>query len=72
MEAITQHDTDSKRALTNVQELYASAEAQAGAVIKQEEDLTVRARQVNQRAWEVEELEGQLQEQEGQLQEQEG
>jgi hypothetical protein len=72
MEAITQHDTDSKRALTDVQELYASAEAQAGAVIKQEEDLTVCAHQVNQQAWEVEELEGRLQEQEGQLQEQEG
>jgi hypothetical protein len=47
--------------------LYTSVEARAGAVIKQEEDLTVRARQVNQRAWEVEELEGQLQEREGQL-----
>jgi uncharacterized protein (DUF3084 family) len=44
--------------------LYASAEVQAGAFIKQEEGLAVRARQVNQRAREVEELEGQLQEQE--------
>jgi hypothetical protein len=47
VEAITQHDTDSKRALADAQELYASIEARAGAVIKQEEDLTVCARQVN-------------------------
>jgi hypothetical protein len=40
--AITQCDADSKRALADMQELYASAEAQTGAVIKQEEDLAVR------------------------------
>jgi hypothetical protein len=72
VEAITQHDTDSKRALADAQELYASVEARAGAVIKLEEDLVVRACQVNRRVWEVEELEGQLQEGEGQLQEWEG
>jgi hypothetical protein len=71
VEAIAQRDTDTKRALADAQELYTSAEARASAVIKQEEDLIVRARQVNQRAREVEELEGQLQEWEGQLQEQE-
>jgi hypothetical protein len=42
----------------------ASTEAQASAVTKQEEDLTVRARQVNQREREVEKLEGLLQEKE--------
>jgi hypothetical protein len=62
VEAIAQRDTDTKRAHANAQELYTSAEAQASAVIKQEEDLIVLARQVNQRAREVEELEGQLQE----------
>jgi hypothetical protein len=62
VEAIAQRDTDTKRALADAQELYTSAEARASAVIKQEEDLIVRARQVNQRAREVEELEGQLQE----------
>jgi hypothetical protein len=44
--------------------LYASAEARASAVTKQEEDLAVRARQVNQREREVEKLEGLLQERE--------
>jgi hypothetical protein len=44
--------------------LYASAEARVSAVIKQEEDLAVRACQVNQWAQEVEELEGLLQERE--------
>jgi hypothetical protein len=71
VEAITQCDADSKQALVDTHELYASAEARAGAIIKQEEDPAMRARQVNQWAWEVEELEGQLQEREGQLQEQE-
>jgi hypothetical protein len=66
VEAIAQRDTNSKWALADVQELYASAEARAGAVIKQE-DLAVHARHVNQRAWEVDELEGKLQEREGQL-----
>jgi hypothetical protein len=65
VEGITQHDADSKWALADTQELYASAEAQASTDIKQEEDLTAHARQVNQRVWEVEELEGQLQEREG-------
>jgi hypothetical protein len=44
--------------------LYASAEARASVIIKQEKDLTVRTCEVNQRAWDVEELEGQLQERE--------
>jgi hypothetical protein len=58
VKAITQRDADSKRALAGAQELYALAEAWAGTVIKQEEDLAVCKRQVNQWAWEVEELEG--------------
>jgi regulator of protease activity HflC (stomatin/prohibitin superfamily) len=64
VEAIAQRDTDSRRALADAQELYALAEAQASAIINQEEDLAVRARQVNQREWEVEKLEGLLQERE--------
>jgi hypothetical protein len=47
--AINQRDADSKWALADVHELYASAEARASAVIKQEEDLTVCVCQVNQR-----------------------
>jgi hypothetical protein len=47
VEAITQCDADSKWSLADVKELYTSVEAQAGAVIKQEEDLIVCARQVN-------------------------
>jgi hypothetical protein len=50
VEAITQRDTDSQWALADAQELYASTEARANAVIKQEEDLAVCARQINQRA----------------------
>jgi uncharacterized protein (DUF3084 family) len=69
VEAIAQCDADSKWALADAQELYASAEARVSAIIKQEEDLVVRARQVNQQSREMEELEGQLQEREGQLQE---
>jgi hypothetical protein len=61
VEAIAQRDADSQWALADAQELYASVEARASAVIKQE-DLAVRARQVNQRVREVEELEGLLQE----------
>jgi hypothetical protein len=34
VEAITQCDADSKRALADAQELYASADARAGAIIK--------------------------------------
>jgi hypothetical protein len=51
VETIAQRDDDSQWALADAQELYASAEARVSAVIKQEEDLVVRARQVNQRAW---------------------
>jgi hypothetical protein len=58
-EAIEPRDADSRRALADAHELYASAEARANVVIKQE-DLAVRTRQVNQRAREVEELEKQL------------
>jgi hypothetical protein len=63
-EAIELRDADSRRALTDAQELYASAEARAAVIIKQEEDLAARTRQVNQRAREVEELERQLLERE--------
>jgi hypothetical protein len=63
-EAIELRDADSRRALADAQELYASAEARATVVIKQEEDLAARTRQVNQRAREVEELERRLLERE--------
>jgi hypothetical protein len=56
VEAITQRDADPKRALADMHELYASAEARASAVIKQEENLVLCACQVNQWAREVEEL----------------
>jgi hypothetical protein len=49
-EAIELRDANSRRALTDAQELYASGEARATVVIKQEEDLAARTRQVNQRA----------------------
>jgi hypothetical protein len=64
VEAIELRDTDSRHALADAQELYASVEARANVVIKQEEDLAARTRQVNQRAREVEELERQLLERE--------
>jgi hypothetical protein len=63
-EAIVLRDTDSRRALTDAQKLYASVEARAAVVIRQEEDLAARTRQVNQRAQEVEELERRLLERE--------
>jgi predicted nucleic acid-binding Zn-ribbon protein len=63
-EAIELRDADSRCALADVQELYASAEARAAVIIKQEEELAVRTRQVNQRAREVEELERRLLERE--------
>jgi hypothetical protein len=63
-EAIELRDADSRHALTDAQELYASAEARAVIIIKQEEDLAVRTRQVNQRVREVEELERRLLERE--------
>jgi hypothetical protein len=47
VEAVTQCDADSKWSLTDVRELYTSVEAQADAIIKQEEDLVVCARQAN-------------------------
>jgi hypothetical protein len=47
VEAIAQHDADSRRAL---------------AITKHEEELATRARQVNQREQEAEKLEGLLQE----------
>jgi uncharacterized protein (DUF3084 family) len=43
VEAITQRDADSRRALVDVRELYASAEAWASVVTKQE-NLAMRAR----------------------------
>jgi hypothetical protein len=63
-EAIELRDTDSRCALTDAQELYASTEARATVFIKQEEDLAARTCQVNQRAREVEELERRLLERE--------
>jgi hypothetical protein len=63
-EAIELRDVDSMRTLTDAQELYASVEARAAIVIKQEEDLAACTRQVNQRAREVEELERRLLERE--------
>jgi hypothetical protein len=50
VEAIKLRDADSKRALADAQELYASAEARVAIVIKQEEDLAARTCQVNLRA----------------------
>jgi uncharacterized protein (DUF3084 family) len=64
VEAIAQCDADSRRALGDVREMYSSAEARASAITKQEDDLAVRARQVNQRECEVEKLEGLMQERE--------
>jgi hypothetical protein len=49
VEAINQRDADSKWALADAHELYASVEARASADIKQEEDLIARMCQVNQR-----------------------
>jgi hypothetical protein len=43
LKAIAQHDADSRRALADARELYASAEARASTVSKQEVDLAVRA-----------------------------
>jgi hypothetical protein len=63
-EAIELRDADSRHALADAQELYASIEARAAVVIKQEEDLAARTRQVNQRAREVEEMERRLLERE--------
>jgi hypothetical protein len=60
VEAIAQRDADSWGALADAQELYALAEARASVVTKPEEDLAVRAHQVNQRVREVEKLEGLL------------
>jgi hypothetical protein len=59
-----QRDADSWRTLADARELYASAEAQASAITKQEEELVACARQVNQREQEVEKLDGLLQKQE--------
>jgi hypothetical protein len=42
--AIELRDADSRCALADAQELYASAEARANVVIKQEEDLVARTR----------------------------
>jgi hypothetical protein len=64
LEAVTQRDADSRRALADARELYASAEARANAVTKQKEELAARACQVNQRELEAEKLEGLLQERE--------
>jgi hypothetical protein len=63
-EAIELRDADSMRALADAQELYASAEARAAVVIKQEKDLAARTCQVNQRTQEVEELKRRLLERE--------
>jgi hypothetical protein len=47
VEAIAQRDADSRWALVDARELYASTEVRASAVTKQEEDLVAHARQVN-------------------------
>jgi leucyl aminopeptidase (aminopeptidase T) len=60
VEDIAQCDADSRWALADAQELYASAEARVSVVTKQEEDLAVRACQVNQWEREVEKLDGLL------------
>jgi hypothetical protein len=52
VEVIAQCDADSRRALADARELYASAEARASATTKQEQELTMCARQVNR--WEQE------------------
>jgi hypothetical protein len=64
VEAITQCDTDSRWALADARELYASVEAQASVITKPEEELATCACQVNQREQEAEKLEGLLQERE--------
>jgi hypothetical protein len=64
VEAIAQHDADSQWALADARELYSSAEARANTITKQEEELAMRARQVNQWEQEAEKLEGLLQERE--------
>jgi predicted nucleic acid-binding Zn-ribbon protein len=64
VEAIAQHDADSRWALADARELYSSAEARANTITKQEEELATRARQVNQWEQEAEKLEGLLQERE--------
>jgi uncharacterized protein (DUF3084 family) len=64
VEAIAQRDADSQWALADARELYTSVEARASVVTKQEKELAVCARQVNQREQEVEKLEGLLQERE--------
>jgi hypothetical protein len=51
--------------LVNAKELFASSEARANVVIKQEEDLTVRVHTIDQRERVVEELQEKLQEREG-------
>jgi hypothetical protein len=43
VEDIAQRDADSRWALSDAQEMYASTEAQASAITKHEEDLAVRA-----------------------------
>jgi hypothetical protein len=43
VEAINQHDANSKRALADAQVLYTSAEARASTNVRQEEDLIVHA-----------------------------
>jgi hypothetical protein len=64
VEAIAQRNADSRQALADAWELYESAEARASTITKQEEELAVHARQVNQREQEAEKLEGLLQERE--------
>jgi hypothetical protein len=64
VEAIAQRDADSRWALADAQELYASAEARVSVVTKQEEDLAVCACLVNQWEREVEKLDGLLHDQE--------
>jgi hypothetical protein len=64
VEAIAQRDADTRQGLTNAWEVYILAKARASVITKQEEDPTMRSRQVNRWEWEVEKLEGLLQERE--------
>jgi hypothetical protein len=64
VKAIAQRDVDSWWALADAREVYASVEARASVVTKQEEELAARARQVNQQKLEAKKLDGLLQKRE--------
>jgi hypothetical protein len=62
--AINRCDADSQKMLVDAKDLYTSTEAQADALIKQEEDLTVCMHAFDERERVVEELEDRLLERE--------